>query len=86
MLLREVADEAPAKPGAVCGHFRCRLTLGCSTFVPKAHTPFQWYGVSSGERWMPALRCAVLCCAVLCCTVLWPGVQCSGIGSANQRR
>ncbi|MGF1522972.1 MAG: B12-binding domain-containing radical SAM protein [Leptolyngbyaceae cyanobacterium] len=24
-----------------------RLTLGCSTFVPKAHTPFQWYGVSS---------------------------------------
>jgi len=21
------------------------LTLGCSTFVPKAHTPFQWYGV-----------------------------------------
>lgn len=25
-----------------------RLTLGCSTFVPKAHTPFQWYGVSPG--------------------------------------
>jgi radical SAM superfamily enzyme YgiQ (UPF0313 family) len=24
---------------------RLRLTLGCSTFVPKAHTPFQWYGV-----------------------------------------
>ncbi|MEB3289134.1 MAG: radical SAM protein [Leptolyngbya sp.] len=23
-----------------------RFTLGCSTFVPKAHTPFQWYGVS----------------------------------------
>ncbi|HEY9889154.1 MAG TPA: radical SAM protein [Candidatus Obscuribacterales bacterium] len=23
-----------------------RLTLGCSTFVPKAHTPFQWCGVS----------------------------------------
>lgn len=22
-----------------------RLTLGCSTFVPKAHTPFQWDGV-----------------------------------------
>ncbi|MEO0541645.1 MAG: radical SAM protein [Cyanobacteria bacterium P01_A01_bin.105] len=22
-----------------------RLTLGCSTFVPKAHTPLQWYGV-----------------------------------------
>ena len=25
---------------------RLRLTLGCSTFVPKAHTPFQWFGVS----------------------------------------
>lgn len=24
-----------------------RLTLGCSTFVPKAHTPFQWYGVNT---------------------------------------
>lgn len=24
---------------------RLRLTLGCSTFVPKAHTPFQWFGV-----------------------------------------
>lgn len=23
-----------------------RLTLGCSTFVPKAHTPFQWEGVN----------------------------------------
>ncbi len=23
-----------------------RLTLGCSTFVPKAHTPFQWLGVN----------------------------------------
>lgn len=23
-----------------------RMTLGCSTFVPKAHTPFQWYGVN----------------------------------------
>lgn len=22
------------------------LTLGCSTFVPKSHTPFQWYGVN----------------------------------------
>lgn len=22
-----------------------RLTLGCSTFVPKAHTPWQWFGV-----------------------------------------
>lgn len=24
-----------------------RLTYGCSTFVPKAHTPFQWFGVNS---------------------------------------
>ncbi len=23
-----------------------RLTYGCSTFVPKSHTPFQWYGVN----------------------------------------
>ncbi len=22
-----------------------RLTFGCSTFVPKSHTPFQWFGV-----------------------------------------
>ncbi len=26
---------------------RLRFTLGCSTFVPKAHTPFQWYGVDA---------------------------------------
>ncbi len=25
---------------------RLRFTLGCSTFVPKAHTPFQWFGVN----------------------------------------
>ena len=24
-----------------------RLTFGCSTFVPKAQTPFQWFGVAS---------------------------------------
>ena len=23
-----------------------RVTLGCSTFVPKSHTPFQWFGVN----------------------------------------
>lgn len=23
---------------------KLRLTFGCSTFVPKAHTPFQWFG------------------------------------------
>ncbi|MFM7325113.1 MAG: B12-binding domain-containing radical SAM protein [Nodosilinea sp.] len=27
-----------------------RLTLGCSTFVPKAHTPFQWLGVNPQAR------------------------------------
>lgn len=25
---------------------RLRITLGCSTFVPKSHTPFQWFGVN----------------------------------------
>ncbi|MEL6438177.1 MAG: radical SAM protein [Cyanobacteria bacterium J06621_8] len=25
---------------------KLRLTLGCSTFVPKSHTPFQWFGVN----------------------------------------
>jgi radical SAM superfamily enzyme YgiQ (UPF0313 family) len=34
-----VRDIKKAAPGL-------RLTLGCSTFVPKAHTPFQWFGVS----------------------------------------
>jgi radical SAM superfamily enzyme YgiQ (UPF0313 family) len=27
-----------------------RLTLGCSTFVPKAHTPFQWWGVDPAAQ------------------------------------
>ena len=27
-----------------------RLTLGCSTFVPKAHTPFQWLGVKKESK------------------------------------
>ncbi|MGB5974823.1 MAG: radical SAM protein [Nodosilinea sp.] len=27
-----------------------RLTLGCSTFVPKAHTPFQWCGVDKAAE------------------------------------
>ncbi len=34
-LFKELKQVAP----------RLRLTLGCSTFVPKAHTPFQWQGV-----------------------------------------
>ena len=27
-----------------------RLTLGCSTFVPKSHTPFQWFGVNKDAK------------------------------------
>ena len=27
-----------------------RFTLGCSTFVPKSHTPFQWYGVDKDAQ------------------------------------
>ncbi|MBD2020881.1 radical SAM protein [Leptolyngbya sp. FACHB-36] len=34
-MMREIKRQAPG----------LRLTLGCSTFVPKAHTPFQWFGV-----------------------------------------
>lgn len=29
---------------------KLRLTLGCSTFVPKAQTPFQWYGVDANSE------------------------------------
>lgn len=35
-MMRDVKQAAPG----------LRLTLGCSTFVPKAHTPFQWFGVN----------------------------------------
>jgi radical SAM superfamily enzyme YgiQ (UPF0313 family) len=35
-MMRQVKKAAPG----------LRLTLGCSTFVPKAHTPFQWFGVN----------------------------------------
>lgn len=35
-LLRQLKRQVPG----------LRLTLGCSTFVPKAHTPFQWFGVN----------------------------------------
>ncbi len=27
-----------------------RLTFGCSTFVPKSHTPFQWFGVNQAAK------------------------------------
>lgn len=34
-----------------------RLTLGCSTFVPKAHTPFQWLGVRAiADKQLKALK------------------------------
>lgn len=34
-----------------------RLTLGCSTFVPKAHTPFQWFGVDrQSEKKLQSLQ------------------------------
>ncbi|MDX2098966.1 MAG: radical SAM protein [Leptolyngbyaceae cyanobacterium bins.59] len=34
-----------------------KLTLGCSTFVPKAHTPFQWFGVNpQSERRLQTLQ------------------------------
>ncbi|MEM8722608.1 MAG: radical SAM protein [Cyanobacteria bacterium P01_G01_bin.39] len=29
---------------------KLRLTLGCSTFVPKSHTPFQWLGVNPDAK------------------------------------
>jgi radical SAM superfamily enzyme YgiQ (UPF0313 family) len=35
-MLRDIKRAAPG----------LRLTFGCSTFVPKAHTPFQWFGVN----------------------------------------
>lgn len=41
--LIETADLLKALKRKVPG---LRLTLGCSTFVPKSHTPFQWYGVT----------------------------------------
>ncbi|MGB3614952.1 MAG: radical SAM protein [Elainellaceae cyanobacterium] len=34
-----------------------RLTLGCSTFVPKSHTPFQWFGVNpQGDKRLKSLQ------------------------------
>jgi len=35
-MMQEIKKAAPG----------LHLTLGCSTFVPKAHTPFQWFGVN----------------------------------------
>ncbi|CAI5533424.1 unnamed protein product [Closterium sp. Naga37s-1] len=39
-MMRELRRAAP----------RLKLTLGCSTFVPKAHTPFQWQPVQQAAE------------------------------------
>jgi radical SAM superfamily enzyme YgiQ (UPF0313 family) len=39
-MLRAVKKAAPG----------LRLTFGCSTFVPKSHTPFQWFGVNKNAE------------------------------------
>lgn len=39
LTIQMMRDLKKAAPGL-------RLTLGCSTFVPKSHTPFQWFGVN----------------------------------------
>ncbi len=41
--LEQTVDIIKACKKAASG---LHLTLGCSTFVPKAHTPFQWLGVN----------------------------------------
>ena len=37
--IKMMLDLKKAAPGL-------KLTFGCSTFVPKSHTPFQWFGVN----------------------------------------
>ena len=39
-MMKQVKKNAP----------KLRVTLGCSTFVPKAHTPFQWVGVETASK------------------------------------
>ncbi|EDX87248.1 radical SAM domain protein [Synechococcus sp. PCC 7335] len=42
-----------------------KLTLGCSTFVPKSHTPFQWYGVNpQAEKRLKFLRKRLKPCGI----------------------
>ena len=41
----DVADTLEMMRQLKQGSPQLRYTLGCSTFVPKAQTPFQWYGV-----------------------------------------
>lgn len=46
-MLRQIKKAAPG----------LRLTFGCSTFVPKAHTPFQWFGVNpDAEKRLKSLQ------------------------------
>ncbi|MCS6959029.1 MAG: radical SAM protein [Pseudanabaenaceae cyanobacterium SKYGB_i_bin29] len=46
-LLRELKKIAP----------QLKLTLGCSTFVPKAHTPWQWCGIDrQGDKKLQYLQ------------------------------
>jgi radical SAM superfamily enzyme YgiQ (UPF0313 family) len=39
-MMRQVKKASP----------RLKTTLGCSTFVPKAHTPFQWFWVNKQSK------------------------------------
>jgi radical SAM superfamily enzyme YgiQ (UPF0313 family) len=43
LTIKMMEDIKKATPGL-------RLTLGCSTFVPKSHTPFQWFGVNKDSQ------------------------------------
>ncbi|WP_044305004.1 B12-binding domain-containing radical SAM protein [Richelia intracellularis] len=46
-MIKEIRNAAPG----------LRLTLGCSTFVPKSHTPFQWFGLNKkAEKKLQYLR------------------------------
>ena len=58
-------SETPADIEATVGMFKqlrkvtpkLRYSFGCSTFVPKAHTPFQWYGVDrSSDKKLKGLQ------------------------------
>lgn len=41
--IRILEDVRKVAPGL-------KLTFGCSTFVPKSHTPFQWLGVNNNAK------------------------------------
>lgn len=40
----ELCKKVQAKYKEVTGHGGCQINMSASTFVPKAHTPFQWHG------------------------------------------